>query len=139
MGSPQTDQASKRPLSPHLQVYKLPYNAVMSIAGRAVGIALFIALSVILMWGVAVIWNPPLYAATMEFLNTPAMHMMMTAKLLIGAFAVFFYLGNGIRHVIWDASIGVNVKFGEMTGHIVLIVSAVLTVALAFVILGGAS
>jgi succinate dehydrogenase / fumarate reductase cytochrome b subunit len=138
MGSSSADHTSKRPLSPHLQVYKLPYNAVMSIAGRAVGVALFIAVSVILMWGIAVIWNPPLYGATMGFLNTPVMHNIMTAKLLIGAFAVFFYLGNGVRHVIWDMSIGVNVKFGKMTGHIVLILSAVLTVFLAVAVLGGA-
>jgi len=126
----------KRPLSPHLQVYKLPYNALMSIIGRAVGIALFIALSVILVWFYLSVWNPEIFTATMEFLRGPIIGQIITFKLLLGAFAVFFYLGNGIRHVLWDMVIGVNVKFGELTGNIVLAVSAALTLALAALVFG---
>ncbi len=129
--------AKERPLSPHLQVYKLPYNALMSIIGRAAGIALFIALSVILMWFVAVVWSPEYYDSTMEFLRKPELQLFVTLKLLLGAFVVFFYMGNGIRHVLWDMVIGVNVKFGEMTGNIVLVVSALLTLGIAFLVFGG--
>lgn len=121
---------SKRPLSPHLQVYRLPYNAKMSIIGRGVGIVLSLAVTVILAWFVAVVWSPSCYDATMEFLETPAIAEAFKYFLLLGAFVTFFYLGNGIRHVIWDLSVGVKVKFGEMTGNIVLVVSALLTFGL---------
>ncbi len=120
----------KRPLSPHLQVYRLPYNAMMSIIGRAVGIALYIALCVILAWFCAIVWKPELFEQSMLFFKSDVIIHILTVKLLLGAFVTFFYLGNGIRHVLWDHLIGVNVKSGKMTGNIVLIVSALLTLAL---------
>ncbi|MFK7839823.1 MAG: succinate dehydrogenase, cytochrome b556 subunit [Bdellovibrionales bacterium] len=128
--STHSQETTKRPLSPHLQVYKLPYNAIMSITGRAIGIALAIALSVILVWFSASVWNPEIYTTTIEFLNQPIIKQIMTYKLLLGAFAVFFYLGNGVRHVLWDLVIGVNVKFGILTGHITLAIAAILTIGL---------
>ncbi len=118
---------TKRPLSPHLQVYRLPYNARMSIIGRGVGIVLSLAVSVLLMWFVAVAWHPTCYDATIAFLSQPGVDTAFHGFLMLGVFAIFFYLGNGIRHVIWDTSTGVNVKFGVTTGNIVMIVSALLT------------
>ena len=49
----------------------------------------------------------------------------------------FFYLGNGIRHVLWDMVIGVNVKFGVTTGNIVLLISALLTLAIGAAVFTG--
>ena len=123
---------SKRPLSPHLQVYKLPYNARMSIIGRGVGIGLSVAVTVMFLWFIAVTQSPPLYDATMAFLHVPLVGYL----LLIAAFIVFFYLGNGVRHVLWNFVIGVHPKAGRMTGHIVLVLSAVLTAALWAVSVG---
>ena len=125
---PYTESAdgTKRPLSPHLQVYKLPYNAIMSITGRAVGIALSKALSLALLWVIAVVAYPPLYDASMAIFMHPAFGYL----LLAAAFAVFFYLGNGVRHVLWDFVIGVHHKTGKLTGNIVLVLAALLTVAL---------
>ena len=114
----------ERPLSPHLQVYRLPYNAKMSISGRAVGIGLAGSVCVLFLWFSAIVWNPSLYELTMNFLD----HALIKYVLLLWAFAVFFYLGNGVRHLLWDMSIGVNVKFGVMTGNIVLALAALLTI-----------
>lgn len=116
----------KRPLSPHLQVYRLPYNALMSIGGRGVGILLSLTLMVLLGWFVAIVWTPALYDQTMVLLdNSYTKYAMM-----LWAFLVFFYIGNGVRHVLWDMGIGVNEKAGITTGNIVLLLSAVLTFAL---------
>ena len=125
---------TNRPLSPHLQVYKLPYNALMSIIGRGVGIALFIALSIIFIWFNAIVWKPELFDATMAFLETEIFDAIVTVKLLLGAFVVFFYLGNGVRHVLWDLGIGVTPKCGRMTGNIALAVAAILTLALSYAV-----
>lgn len=122
-----------RPLSPHLQVYRLPYNAVMSIVGRGVGVALSVAVTIVFMWFIAVVWVPDLYAPTMDFINFEIFGFpVFRYKLLIASFIIFFYLGNGVRHVLWDFVVGVDVKSGQMTGNIVLAVSALLT-ALIFV------
>ena len=116
----------ERPLSPHLQVYRLPYNALMSISGRGVGILLSLVLLVLLGWFIGVVWHPPLYDQTMGFLDNS-----LTPYGLFGlAFLVFFYMGNGIRHVLWDMGIGVNEKSGILSGNIVLLLSAILTLGL---------
>lgn len=112
-----------RPLSPHLQVYRLPYNAIMSISGRAVGIGLALALIVILGWFISVVWNPALYVQTLNFIDTP----FTIYGFMAFAFVVFFYLGNGLRHVLWDMGIGVNEKAGILTGNIVLLIAFILT------------
>lgn len=127
----------ERPLSPHLQQYKLPYNAVMSITGRAVGVALFIAVSVIFMWFIGVVWHPPLFELTMEFLRSPVMQYVTFGKLMLGVFVVCFYMGNGIRHVLWDMVIGVEVKFGVLSGNITLIASALITLGIGILVWSG--
>ena len=116
----------ERPLSPHLQVYRLPYNAMMSIIGRMVGIGLCLSLVAVLGWFTAVVWNPEFYDQSMAFLSAPWVKYFM----MLWAFAVFFYIGNGVRHVLWSMGIGVNEKAGIRSGNIALLLSAVLTFAL---------
>lgn len=122
----ETPQKRERPLSPHLQVYRLPYNALMSISGRMVGIGLALVLIVVLSWFVAVVWNPAFYDITMELLKLPYMKYGFYAL----AFAIFFYIGNGIRHFLWDIGVGLNQKAGIISGNIVLVVAALLTFGL---------
>lgn len=123
---------SKRPLSPHLQVYKLPFNALMSITGRVIGVKLFIALSIALIWLNASIWTPSLFDATINFLNIQYVDIAVRYIALIAAFGIFLYLGNGIRHVLWDFGIGLNVKWGEKTGVLAIIFALIATLILGY-------
>ena len=116
----------KRPLSPHLQVYRLPYNAIMSISGRMAGIVLSLTLMVLLGWFCAVVWKPELYEQTMVWLENPYTKYAM----MLWAFTVFFYIGNGLRHLLWDMGIGLNEKAGIRSGNIVLLLSVILTFGL---------
>lgn len=124
--SSETPQKRERPLSPHLQVYRLPYNAKMSIMGRMVGIGLVISLMAVLSWFVAVVWSPALYDQSMVLLDNPYTKYVFIAW----AFLIFFYIGNGIRHVLWDMGIGVNEKAGIATGNTVLLLAAIFTFGL---------
>lgn len=120
------DIKSKRPLSPHLQVYRLPYNAMMSIIGRAVGIGLAISALALCGWFIAIVWSPDLYDASYALFDLPYIEYVF----LLWAFATFFYMGNGIRHVLWDIGIGLNEKAGRLSGNVVLVVSVLLTLGL---------
>jgi len=126
------DHTANRPLSPHLQVYRLPYNALMSISGRFVGIILAATLFVLCSWFVAVVWSPDIYTVTMGFLDNP----YALYGFLVWAFLVFFYIGNGVRHVLWNIGIGVNEKAGILSGNIVLVLSVLLTLALGQAVCG---
>ena len=117
---------NERPLSPHLQVYRLPYNAKMSISGRLAGIILSLSLLAVLSWFTAIVWIPELYDQTMVLLDQPYTKYVFIAW----AFLIFFYIGNGVRHVLWDVGIGVNEKAGIRSGNIVLFLSVLFTFGL---------
>ncbi len=119
-------KATERPMSPHLQVYRLPYNALMSISGRVVGIGLCVSLLALIGWFIAVVWNPEFYAKSMTFFSAAWIKYFM----MVWAFAVFFYIGNGVRHVLWSMGIGVNEQAGIRSGNLVLLLSAALTLIL---------
>jgi len=116
----------KRPLSPHLQVYRLPYNALMSISGRAVGVVLALSLVILCMLFIAVVWQPGLFDVVMGMLD----YQVFSYIFLLWAFGVFFYIGNGIRHYLWDKLIGLNERQGILSGNIVLFISFLLTAGL---------
>lgn len=126
------DHTASRPLSPHLQVYKLPYNAKLSIIGRGIGIGLSVAVSLILLCFVVGVWVPSFYAAVVSFLGLPFMGILM----VLASAIVFFYLGNGVRHVLWDYVVGVHHEKGFMTGHIAIAVAAILGAIVAMFAFG---
>ena len=121
-----SDTQKERPLSPHLQVYRLPYNALMSIGGRMVGIGLALSLIALCVWFVAIVLEPIIFDQTKELLDNPYTKYVMMAW----AFATFFYMGNGVRHVLWDIGIGLNEKAGRTSGNIVLLIAFLLTFGL---------
>ncbi|MCI5061212.1 MAG: succinate dehydrogenase, cytochrome b556 subunit [Alphaproteobacteria bacterium] len=116
----------ERPLSPHLQVYRLPYNALMSISGRGVGIILSVVLMVLLGGFIYVAQNAENYDQVMALLKLPYVSWGLWGLV----FLTFFYLGNGIRHVLWDIGIGLNQKAGIASGNIVLLLATILTLVL---------
>ena len=118
--------ASQRPLSPHLQVYRLPYNALMSIAGRGVGIILSLVLMVLCAGFIYVAQSAENYDQVMAFLKAPYVSWALWGVV----FLTLFYLGNGIRHVLWDIGIGLNQKAGIASANIVLLLATILTLVL---------
>jgi succinate dehydrogenase / fumarate reductase cytochrome b subunit len=117
--------SSKRPLSPHLQIYRPQMTSVLSIFHRMAGIALA-AGSLLVMWGLlAAASGPKAYEVFQEFTRSP-----LGLFMLFGWSAAFFYhLCNGIRHLIWDTGRLFVLKDAFLAGKIVLAASVVLTVA----------
>src|SRR5690348_15437891 len=89
--------APARPLSPHLQVYRLPLTAVMSITHRITGVGLSLGLIVVTVWLVAAAYGPEAYDAFAGFMVS-----WLGLLILLGfSLALFFHLCNGIRHLLW--------------------------------------
>lgn len=115
-----------RPLSPHLQVYRLPFTgAVLSITHRATGVALSLGLVLMVWWLVALATGPAAYAAVEGFIGS----WIGIVFLLGWSWALFFHLGNGIRHLVWDAGHAFDLASVDRGGWIVLVASIVLTAA----------
>lgn len=87
-----------RPLSPHLQVYKLPLTGMISITHRLTGIFLSVGL-------IALVWILSGIAGGVE--SYQSMQETLTAwpiQIIYWGFlyALCFHLCHGIRHLIWD-------------------------------------
>lgn len=113
-----------RPLSPHLQAYKLPLTGLISITHRITGIVLVGGLLAFVysFWVIAT--SEPHYLSLQNSLN----HPLVSVMLILFVYALFFHFCHGVRHLIWDT--GASFEKKTMTQYAVmeLIASLVLTV-----------
>lgn len=122
-----------RPLSPHLQVYRLPLTALMSISHRITGVGLTVGTLLLTCWIFAAASGESQYAAIQAFLGS-----WFGLLLLLGfSFALFFHLCNGIRHLVWDAGRSFELEQVRRADIIVLIGAGALTVLTWVMALGG--
>ena len=90
---------SSRPISPHLQVYKLPLTGIISITHRMTGVMLSVGLIFFVYIVYAVAGGSNTYTAMQALMS------LWLVKLIYWGFiyALFFHLCHGVRHLIWDA------------------------------------
>lgn len=115
---------SNRPLSPHLQVYRWQWTMALSILHRATGIALSVGALYLVCWLVAVASGPAAYDSIQSFNAS-----IVGQVLLFGwTFSLFYHLCNGIRHLVWDAGLGLDLKSSYASALAVIVASVGLTV-----------
>jgi succinate dehydrogenase / fumarate reductase cytochrome b subunit len=94
----------RRPLSPHLGIYRWPVTMFASIMNRATGIALCAGSLLLVWWLVAAASGPQDFARVQGFIASP-----IGLLLLLGWTAsLFYHLLGGIRHLIWDTGRGLD-------------------------------
>ena len=119
----------KRPLSPHLQVYKPQLTSVLSITHRGTGVFLSLGALVLTYWLVSL-------AVSEELFNSFHLHTTFWyGKLfLIGfVFSLYYHLANGIRHLFWDIGLGLEISITYKSGYFTIFISVVLTLATLFI------
>ncbi|MGE5502912.1 MAG: succinate dehydrogenase, cytochrome b556 subunit [Actinomycetota bacterium] len=114
---------SNRPLSPHLQIYRLPLLAVMSITHRITGVGLVVGLLALAWWLGAAASGPDAFAAARSWLGSP----LGLLALFGWTVCLFFHLGHGIRHLLWEAGWGFELPQAYFTAKVSLAATAVLT------------
>jgi succinate dehydrogenase / fumarate reductase cytochrome b subunit len=92
----------RRPLSPHIGIYRWPITMVSSILNRATGIALSVGSLLLVWWLVAAASGPEAFASAQGFIGSPLGLFM----LLGWTASLFYHFFAGIRHLLWDAGIG---------------------------------
>ncbi len=114
----------KRPMSPHLQIYKLPITAKLSILHRGSGAVLTFGLILISIVLASIASGESAWASIHWLLSSWFGYLVLigfTAKL-------YFHFCNGIRHLFWDAGKGLDLKSAKKSAFMVLIATAALTV-----------
>ena len=115
---------NNNPLSPHLQIYKWHISSLLSITHRVVGVINFFALIVICFWAISLFFGENFYRSFEIVLNT-----FFGKFLIISLCWTFsFQILNEIRHLVWDAGFGFDLKIAKITGFITLIGSFILTI-----------
>jgi succinate dehydrogenase / fumarate reductase cytochrome b subunit len=107
---------SKRPLSPHLQVYRLPMAAVLSISHRMAGLALSAGIFVLALWIWSAMFSPDLFLCLKKLFAS----FLGQIALFGWTLAFFYHLCAGIRHLVWDTGAGFEKPVYALTNWIVL-------------------
>ena len=117
-----TNQA-KRPLSPHLTIYRPQLTSVLSILHRITGIALLLAVILIVIWFGAVALGPYYFNLIERVFD----HILVRLILVSASWAIWYHTCTGVRHLIWDAGYLLEIKWINPTAYAVLFSSFSLT------------
>lgn len=115
----------QRPLSPHLQVYRLPLPALTSIAHRITGVGLTVGTLLLVWWLVAAAAGPDAYACATNFIGSPIGLLLMFGWTA----ALWYHLFNGIRHLVWDSAKMLTLEQSYSSAKLVIAATLVATVA----------
>lgn len=105
-----------RPLSPHLQVYRLPFTAITSISHRISGALLAAGSLVLVYWVAAVAAGAERYATASAVLGSVPVRLLM----FVWTFILFYHMCNGVRHLFWDAGYGFDLAVAQRSGQAVI-------------------
>jgi succinate dehydrogenase / fumarate reductase cytochrome b subunit len=116
------------PLSPHLQIYRPQLTSVLSITHRATGVFLAAGALLLCYWLLCVAAGAPSYDRLVAILGTLPGRVLLLAIVL----SFYFHLCNGIRHLFWDAGLGLELRSTYRSGYFVVVASLALTAATAY-------
>ena len=116
---------NKRPLSPHIQIYRWHISSLVSISHRITGIINIVVITLICLWASLLLLGESKYETINLLLNS-----------LIGKFIILavtwsfsFQILCEIRHLIMDLGYGFELKTTKITGLMVIIGSIISTIA----------
>lgn len=94
------DIRGRRPLSPHLTIYKPIPTMVMSILHRITGMALYGGAALVAWWLLAAASGPEAYATAGWFFGSWIGILVMFGY----TWVLLHHMMGGIRHLIWDTT-----------------------------------
>ena len=120
-----------RPLSPNIQIYRPQLTSVLSILNRITGVALSVFAVALVVWLGAAVAGPQAYSRFHLLIGSWFGQAMMLAFTL----SFFVHLCGGIRHLLWDAGYGFELRTIYASGWTVVFASVALT-AITWIVSG---
>lgn len=115
--------ATKRPLSPHLQIYRPQLTSVLSITHRLTGFAL----SLVILLSPAILYFLTLSKDSHTLVMNLFQNSFVKLVLFLAIFGLSYHLCNGIRHLAWDAGYGLDLDSSYKSGYAVVLISLGIT------------
>lgn len=119
-----------RPLSPHLSIYQPQVTSITSILTRITGNALLVTAILIVWWFLAAATSE----ASFNTANAVLTSWFGDLVLFLSVWGVWYHLFAGIRHLIWDNGMCLEIETAEMMGWIVVIASVAFTILTAIIV-----
>ena len=113
-----------RPLSPHLTIYRPQLTSITSILTRITGNALIVGALLVVCWLFAAAASPEYFAIADTVMTSLFGKLIMVGSI----WSLWYHTLAGVRHLIWDNAIGLDLKSAYILGWLVVIGSAALTV-----------
>jgi succinate dehydrogenase / fumarate reductase, cytochrome b subunit len=113
-----------RPLSPHLQIYRWYFTMALSIAHRITGLGLALGLLLLTWWLLALASGPEAFATVHGLMDS----WFGALILFLYTLTLFYHMGNGIRHLVWDFGYGFDPQVARASGAAVLAFAGGMTV-----------
>ena len=118
--------SDKRPLSPHLQIYKPQLTSFLSILHRATGFALSVGSLALVFWIVSLAKGGDSLVMVHSFWSSIFGKLFLLGWLF--CFVYHFY--NGIRHLFWDVNLLLDIDGVYKSGWAVVGLTAVTTIGI---------
>jgi succinate dehydrogenase / fumarate reductase, cytochrome b subunit len=120
----------ERPLSPHLQIYRVQLTSVTSILTRITGNGLILGVMLAVWWLLAAATSEAYFAVANAVATGWFGDLVFTAS----AWAVWYHLLAGVRHLIYDTGRGLDIPTAEKLGWACVIGAFVLTLLTVLVV-----
>lgn len=119
-----------RPLSPHLTIYRPQLTSITSILTRITGNALLLASLLIVWWFLAAATSPEHFAVANAVITSLPGDLIMA----LSVWAIWYHLLAGVRHLIWDNAIGLDLPTAYKLGFAVIGGSLLMTLVTLIVV-----
>lgn len=120
----------KRPLSPHLTIYKPQLTSMTSILTRISGNALLVGALLVVAWFLAAATSQASFAYVDGLMTSWFGDLVMTGSL----WALWYHALAGLRHLYWDTGRGLEIGAAEALGWAVIVGSVALTILTVVII-----
>ena len=113
---------NKRPLSPHLSIYRPQIRSILSIGHRMSGVGLFVMLMALSWWFILWVFSG-FSSCYFECFD----NVLVKFLLCITSYGYFYHFCTGIRHLVWDAGRGFSINCINKSGVVIILISVILT------------
>jgi succinate dehydrogenase / fumarate reductase cytochrome b subunit len=112
-----------RPISPSVTTWRWHLTMFASIMHRVTGVGLYGGALLLMIWALSLAAGPDAYATFTGLAGSILSKIALMALTL----SAFYHLGNGIRHLAWDAGYGFKPKTATGTAWLVIAFALIAT------------
>lgn len=115
--------AERRPLSPHLTIFKPIMTMMMSIAHRITGVGLYVGMALLALF----LLGAGVGGGAFSAVSWIATGFIGNVLVVMIVWAIFHHLLGGVRHALWDRGLYMDPKGRELVAQGTLVGGILLT------------